>query len=146
MNKRLNVSESGPPQREGLRLDLFLKRCGLVKRRTQAKELCDAGGVAVNGREAKASREVLPGDVLHLRIPRPVPLIPWEQGPRQAGVPELAAPRESEAERPAGWESRGSGLSCRSIVIRVLGIPVKGVKPSKANGIYYDLVETSETV
>jgi ribosomal 50S subunit-recycling heat shock protein len=53
-----------------LRLDLFLKKCGLVKRRLHAKQLCEAGGVEVNGRPAKASRETGPGDVLMLRLPR----------------------------------------------------------------------------
>ena len=44
-----------------MRLDLFLKRCSLVKRRSEAKRACDGGIVTVEGRAAKASREVSPG-------------------------------------------------------------------------------------
>ena len=44
-----------------MRLDLFLKRCNLTKRRSEAKRACDGGIVTVEGRAAKASREVQPG-------------------------------------------------------------------------------------
>ena len=44
-----------------MRLDLFLKRCSLAKRRSEAKRACDGGIVTVEGRVAKASREVSPG-------------------------------------------------------------------------------------
>jgi ribosomal 50S subunit-recycling heat shock protein len=47
-----------------VRLDLFLKTSGLVKRRTVAQELCDAGRVLVNGAAAKPAKEVRPGDIL----------------------------------------------------------------------------------
>ncbi|MEW6523967.1 MAG: RNA-binding S4 domain-containing protein [Bacillota bacterium] len=49
-----------------MRLDKFLKVSRLVKRRTVAKELCDAGRVTVNGRVAKAGHEVAPEDVLEI--------------------------------------------------------------------------------
>jgi len=51
-----------------LRLDVFLKRSRIVKRRTVAKELCEDGAVAVNGREARAGKEVSVGDRLSLRL------------------------------------------------------------------------------
>ncbi len=47
-----------------MRLDKFLKVSRLIKRRTVANEACDAGRVTVNGKVAKASQEVKPGDVL----------------------------------------------------------------------------------
>ena len=47
-----------------MRLDKFLKVSRLIKRRTVANEACDAGRVMVNGKVAKASQEVKPGDVL----------------------------------------------------------------------------------
>lgn len=50
-----------------MRLDKFLKASRLVKRRTVAKELCDAGRVSINGRVAKAGTEVQIGDVLAIR-------------------------------------------------------------------------------
>jgi ribosomal 50S subunit-recycling heat shock protein len=52
-----------------MRLDRFLKLSRLVPRRSAAKELCDAGGVGVNGADAKAGREVHPGDRIALRLP-----------------------------------------------------------------------------
>lgn len=47
-----------------MRLDKFLKTSRLVKRRTVAKEMCDAGRVAVNYRPAKAGTEVKEGDII----------------------------------------------------------------------------------
>ncbi len=45
-----------------MRLDKYLKVSRLVKRRTIANELCDAGRVSVNGRVVKASYDVKIGD------------------------------------------------------------------------------------
>ncbi|MBX5436604.1 MAG: RNA-binding S4 domain-containing protein [Alicyclobacillaceae bacterium] len=50
-----------------MRLDKFLKVSRLVKRRTVAKEMCDAGRVTLNGRIAKAASEVAVGDVVSIR-------------------------------------------------------------------------------
>ena len=47
-----------------MRLDKLLKVSRLIKRRTVAKEVCDAGRIEVNGRPAKASTEVKPGDTI----------------------------------------------------------------------------------
>jgi len=44
-----------------MRLDLYLNRCCLTKRRSEAKRACDNGIVKVDDRPAKASREVQPG-------------------------------------------------------------------------------------
>jgi ribosomal 50S subunit-recycling heat shock protein len=49
-----------------VRVDLALKRLLLVKSRTEAKEACDVGAVAVNGKRVKASAEVGPGDTIRL--------------------------------------------------------------------------------
>ena len=51
-----------------MRLDLFLKMSRLIKRRSLAKEICDAGCVQINGRIAKAGAEVKQGDVLTVDI------------------------------------------------------------------------------
>ena len=51
-----------------MRLDKFLKVSRLIKRRTVANEACDAERVSVNGRPAKASYAVKPGDVLEVRF------------------------------------------------------------------------------
>ena len=49
-----------------MRLDKFLKVSRLIKRRTVANEACDAGRVQVNGKVAKASQDVRPGDVIEI--------------------------------------------------------------------------------
>ena len=50
-----------------MRLDKYLKVSRLIKRRTVANEACDAGRVLVNGRAARASYDVKPGDELEIQ-------------------------------------------------------------------------------
>lgn len=45
-----------------MRLDKFLKDSRLIKRRTIAKQMCDAGKVSLNGKRAKAGIDVVIGD------------------------------------------------------------------------------------
>ena len=49
-----------------MRLDKYLKVSRLIKRRTVANEACDAGRITVNGKVAKASLNVKPGDVIEI--------------------------------------------------------------------------------
>ena len=51
-----------------MRLDKFLKVSRLIKRRTVANEACDAGRVLVNGKTAKSSVKVKPGDVIEIEF------------------------------------------------------------------------------
>ena len=51
-----------------MRLDKFLKVSRILKRRTVAQEACDGGKVDVNGKAAKPSKEVKPGDVIGIRF------------------------------------------------------------------------------
>ncbi len=51
-----------------MRLDKFLKVSRLLKRRTLAKDLADAGRVEVNGRPAKPSTDIVVGDIITLRL------------------------------------------------------------------------------
>lgn len=51
-----------------MRLDVFLKASGLIKRRTIANELCDRGLVLVNGSKGKAGRIVKEGDIIDLKV------------------------------------------------------------------------------
>ena len=51
-----------------MRLDKFLKVSRLIKRRTVANEACDAGRVLMNGKTAKASVKVKPGDVIEIQF------------------------------------------------------------------------------
>ena len=51
-----------------MRLDKYLKVSRLIKRRTVANEACDNGLVTVNGKPARASYDVKPGDQISLRF------------------------------------------------------------------------------
>jgi len=60
-----------------VRLDVFLKQVGLVKQRSRAKEICDGGAVWVEGKKAKAGKEIdrgltvtveLKDEILELKI------------------------------------------------------------------------------
>ena len=51
-----------------MRLDLVLKQSRIIKRRTIAKEICDAGKVSINGKVSKPSSEGNDGDILQLRL------------------------------------------------------------------------------
>ena len=49
-----------------MRLDKYLKVSRLIKRRTIAKDACDAGRVSVNGKPARASLEIKVGDIIEI--------------------------------------------------------------------------------
>ena len=51
-----------------MRLDKFLKVARIIKRRTVANEACDAGRVEINGKIAKASQNVKPGDIICVKF------------------------------------------------------------------------------
>ena len=49
-----------------MRIDKFLKVSRILKRRSLAKDACDAGKIIVNGKEAKPSKEIKPMDEVEL--------------------------------------------------------------------------------
>ena len=49
-------------------LDKYLKVSRIIKRRTVANEVCDAGKAVVNGKVARASYDVKVGDVVELNF------------------------------------------------------------------------------
>lgn len=49
-----------------MRLDKYLQASRLIKRRTLANRLCDAGRVTLNGGQAKPAAEVKVGDIVGL--------------------------------------------------------------------------------
>ena len=49
-------------------LDKFLKVSRIIKRRTLANEMCDAGRVSVNGKQAKAGLTVKIGDIIEIQF------------------------------------------------------------------------------
>ncbi|HHU03699.1 MAG TPA: RNA-binding S4 domain-containing protein [Fastidiosipila sp.] len=73
-----------------MRLDKYLKVSRIVKRRTVAKEIADAGRITVNGVRAKAGTELKVGDILE---------IGFGQGKTRVRVLELRpSARKEEAE------------------------------------------------
>ena len=55
-----------------MRIDKFLKVSRLIKRRTVANEVADAGRIVVNGREVKASYQVKIGDEIEIMFGTPL--------------------------------------------------------------------------
>ena len=52
-----------------VRVDKFLQVSRLVKQRRYANEACDRGYVFLNGKRAKPSQEIRPGDRIILDLP-----------------------------------------------------------------------------
>ena len=71
-----------------MRLDKYLKVSRIIKRRTVAKEVCDAGRIELNGRVAKAGSDVAPGDRLRIGF-----------GPRKLEIEILATPETVRADQ-----------------------------------------------
>ena len=51
-----------------MRLDLFLKKTAIIKRRTVAKEIVERGHVFINDKQAKPSSEVKNDDIILLNL------------------------------------------------------------------------------
>ncbi|MCQ2488526.1 MAG: RNA-binding S4 domain-containing protein [Clostridia bacterium] len=51
-----------------MRLDKYLKVSRIIKRRTVANDLCDAGHVAVNGKTQRASYDVKENDIIEIKM------------------------------------------------------------------------------
>ena len=51
-----------------MRLDKYLKNSRLIKRRTIANEVCDAGKFLVNQKVARASYDVKLGDIIEIQM------------------------------------------------------------------------------
>ncbi|MDF1536292.1 MAG: RNA-binding S4 domain-containing protein [bacterium] len=73
-----------------LRMDLFLKRSRLVKRRPLAATLCDNGYVSLNGREAQPGKPVRVGDRIEVRYARKKVLV------EVTGIPGKAGKKDEE--------------------------------------------------
>ena len=55
-----------------MRIDKYLKVSRLIKRRTVAKDICEGDKIQINGRIAKPSGEVKPGDIVTLMLGRSI--------------------------------------------------------------------------
>ena len=81
-----------------MRLDLVLKQSRIIKRRTIAKELCDAGKIEINGKVSKPSSEVKDGDILTLKLGTKllkVKITYQQQGKRE--IPTFEELKENDA-------------------------------------------------
>lgn len=74
-----------------MRLDKFLVVARLVKQRTRAKELCDAGHVKIGAKSAKAAHTVTVGEILELTLPARRLVITVEAVPTAKSVPKAQA-------------------------------------------------------
>ena len=93
------------PQVPSMRLDLFLKLSRLIPRRSLAQEVCDHGGITVNGVTARSSRLVRPGDLIQWRQRHKVTAVKVAQIPGiRPGKADAAAlyeaVRTEDAQRP----------------------------------------------
>ena len=52
-----------------MRVDLYIKRCGLLKQRSMAKRACDKGVVRVDGQSVKPGKDVRVGQYLEMNLP-----------------------------------------------------------------------------
>ncbi len=68
-----------------------MKTSRLVKRRALAKELCDEGAVLVNGRPARAGRELARGDEVTLTLRNRLLSVAVAELPSEAGVGGVGA-------------------------------------------------------
>jgi ribosomal 50S subunit-recycling heat shock protein len=57
-----------------MRLDLYLSRVGIIKRRSVAKEMADNGLIKINGNRAKPSAIIKTGDIIQVGGNRPATL------------------------------------------------------------------------
>ena len=70
---RLHFSYKTTERSAAMRIDKFMKVSRLIKRRTVANEVVDAGRITVNGKPVKASYAVKEGDVIEVAFgQRPV--------------------------------------------------------------------------
>ncbi|GAB4270897.1 MAG: RNA-binding S4 domain-containing protein [Candidatus Rifleibacteriota bacterium] len=53
-----------------MRIDKYLQVSGLIKRRVLANEACKRGLVKVNGKTAKATRDIEIGDIIEISLAR----------------------------------------------------------------------------
>ncbi|MCD7792952.1 MAG: RNA-binding S4 domain-containing protein [Oscillospiraceae bacterium] len=74
-----------------MRLDKYLKVSRLIKRRTVANEACDGSRISVNGRPAKASYQVKPGDIIEIAFGQHTLKVEVTQINETAGKSDAAA-------------------------------------------------------
>lgn len=52
-----------------MRIDLYIKRCGLLKQRSMAKRACERGVVRVDGQPAKPGKAIAVGQRVEMNLP-----------------------------------------------------------------------------
>ncbi len=55
-----------------MRLDLYLSRVGITKRRSVAKDMADNGLIKINGNRSKPSSTIKTGDIIQIGGNRPI--------------------------------------------------------------------------
>ncbi len=106
------------PEEQGLRLDVCLSRKDATLSRSQARRLIDEGEALVDGRPARASHRLRPGESVSLRRPPPLPsrIVPEE-------IP-LAIRYEDDAilvvDKPAGMVVHPAAGNPRGTLVNAL--------------------------
>lgn len=75
-----------------MRIDKFLKNSRIIKRRTVAKEACEAGRVFINDKKAKAGDEVSIGDTIQVNFGSgslKVEVLKLEDNPRKDAAKDM---------------------------------------------------------
>jgi len=113
------------PSREepAIRLDVFLKKTGLLKRRSLAQTFCEAGAVSVNGHPAKSGKLVRAGDRVQIdswnrRLLLLVRALPGGGGKREGKCYEVLeeerkSPGQEAGEAFASGAERGDAFEGR---------------------------------
>jgi ribosomal 50S subunit-recycling heat shock protein len=52
-----------------MRIDQYLKKTSIFKKRTEAKIMCERNLIKLNGRPSKPSKSVMTGDVIEIETP-----------------------------------------------------------------------------
>ena len=98
-----------------MRLDKYLKVSRLIKRRTVANEVADAGRILINGKVAKASQAVNAGDIIELTFGnRPIKVRARRAGRRAAQGIKPASPRIGCSQRKGALPYAETGRKTRS--------------------------------
>jgi ribosomal 50S subunit-recycling heat shock protein len=50
-----------------MRMDVFLHRTGIIRRRSQARDACQDGRVTLDGRSTKPAAQVRPGNIIRVQ-------------------------------------------------------------------------------
>ena len=124
-----------PSAADPVRVDKWLWAARLVKTRALAAEAANGGRVQINGRSAKAGREVRPGDRLELTAgPTRTCVVVLGTAPRRLSAPLAAELYEETAESRADRERQAA----QRRLLGPIAVTPGGARPTKRDRRRYD--------